>query len=222
MVIQYGPPITILKAISSVSRYLWPGNGDKADIGFHSNVHSHLSNGTATSTLILTQFTFCFTSTPLRLPLPPPLPLFRTFYLMVAQNIAMFLFQFTLFTFHLSQAGCQKESRNSWHGTHRQWPWITSFKHALNIVPGSLFLLGFIRVLSLLVLFQNRIIGKTQYRWFLLGFVRVDVKYFCILLVDTFQESWILLGFIRFFASSSFSKLRKGLFQRLRNEIRRS
>ena len=27
---------------------------------------------------------------------------------------------------------------------------------------------------------------------FLLGFVRVDVKYLCIVLVDTFQESWFL------------------------------
>ena len=61
-----------------------------------------------------------FTFTPLRLPLPPPLPLLRTFYLMVAQNITTFLFQFTLFAFPMSQAGCQKEFRNSWHGTHRQ------------------------------------------------------------------------------------------------------
>ncbi len=164
--------------ISGVPRYFWSGNLHKADIGFHSNVHSHLSNIIATSTLILTQRTFYFTFTPLRLPLPPPLPLFRKFYHMVAQNTTVFLFQFTLFTFHLSQAGCQKEFRNSWHGTHRQWPWITSFKDALNIVPESLFLLGFIRVLSLIVLFQNRIIGKTQECWFLLGFVRVDVKYF--------------------------------------------
>ena len=106
--------------ISSVPRYFWSGNHHKADIGFHSNVHSHLSNIAATSTLFFTQRTFYFTFTPRRLTLPPPLPLFRTFYLMVAQNITTFLFQFTLFTFHLSQAGCQKEFRNSWHGTHRQ------------------------------------------------------------------------------------------------------
>ncbi len=34
---------------------------------------------------------------------------FRTVYLMVAQNSTSFLFQFAFSTFHLSQAGCQKE-----------------------------------------------------------------------------------------------------------------
>ena len=34
---------------------------------------------------------------------------FRTVYLMVAQNSTFFLFQFAFSTFHLSQAGCQKE-----------------------------------------------------------------------------------------------------------------
>ena len=121
---------------------------------------------------------FICTSTPLRLPLPPPLSLPHTFYLMVAQNITTILFQFTLCTFPMSQAGCQQEFRNSWHGTHRQWPWITSFQYALNIVPESLFLLGFIRVLSLIPLFRKAGWEQTQECWFLLGFVRVDVKHF--------------------------------------------
>lgn len=101
------------------------------------------------------------------------------------------------------------------------YPSFPASKYVLDIFSGSWFSHGFIRVSSLMPLFKKRHERKTQGCWFLLGFVRVDVKHFFRFLLDNFQESWFLLGFIRVCVSCRFSKFRKGLFSRLRNEIRK-